>query len=84
MIHRVLLIIYFQTYLIGSVYGQKVDETRLEYFEDRLDARQMGMCVSHDQKMAAFLFDNQQLRVFNLANSNFITSMEVEFNEIGR
>lgn len=58
--------------------AQVVDKTRLEFETDRLVSRQVGMSVSHDQKLAAFLFENGELQIFDLFNSVFIKTYQIE------
>ena len=58
--------------------AQKVDNTRLGYEESLLDAKQLGMSVSHDQKYIAFLLDNGELKVMDLENSVFVRSHQLE------
>lgn len=57
-----------------TIIAQVVDKTRLEYDEDQLDAFQVGMAVTSDQKQAAFLLNNGELRIFNFYNSVFTHS----------
>ena len=62
--------------------AQVVDKTRLEYDDDQLDALQVGMAVTSDQKQAAFLLENGELRIFDFYNSVFIHSYNLEVNEV--
>ncbi|MBV6640851.1 MAG: caspase family protein [Cyclobacteriaceae bacterium] len=65
-----------------TIIAQVVDKTRLEYDEDQLDAFQVGMAVTSDQKQAAFLLNNGELRIFNFYNSVFTHSYNLEVNEV--
>ena len=52
--------------------SQTVDKTRLEYDEEKLNAKQRGMSVSHDMKFAAFAFSNGELQILDLTSSRII------------
>ncbi len=62
--------------------AQVVDKTRLEYDEDQLDALQVGMAVTSDQKQAAFLLENGELRIFDFYNSVFTHTFQIDLLEI--
>ena len=62
--------------------AQVVDKTRLEYDDDELDALQVGMAVTSDQKQAAFLLENGELRIFDFFNSVFTYSYKIDLLEV--
>jgi len=63
--------------------SQVVDKTRLEYYDEKLVAGQLGMTVSQDGSLAAFVFDNGQLIVMDLTRSKVIKKMEADFTDLG-
>lgn len=73
------LIFLFQ--FVGSlVNAQVVDKTRLEYEEDQLTSKQMGMSISHNHQMAAFLFENGEISIFDLNNSVTIATHTIDLS----
>ncbi len=78
---RLLLILLYISYYT-HITAQVVDKTRLEYDEDQLSALQVGMAVTKDQKQAAFLLDNGELRIFDFYNSVFTHSYQVDLLEV--
>ncbi|MBV6640852.1 MAG: hypothetical protein KI791_09040, partial [Cyclobacteriaceae bacterium] len=65
-----------------TITAQVVDKTRLEYDEDQLDALQIGMAVTSNQKQAAFLLENGELRIFDFYNSVFTHSHQIDLLEV--
>ncbi|WP_416865785.1 MAG: caspase family protein [Imperialibacter sp.] len=65
-----------------SLQGQVVDATRLEYDEDALQARQLGMTVSPDKKLAAFLLSNGELSVLDLLHTTFIKTFKIDIEDV--
>lgn len=78
---RLLLILLYVSYYT-HITAQVVDKTRLEYDEDQLSALQVGMAVTSDQKRAAFLLDNGELRIFDFYNSVFTHTYNFEVQEV--
>ncbi|MEQ8423096.1 MAG: hypothetical protein RIA63_00200, partial [Cyclobacteriaceae bacterium] len=68
---------------IQWAYSQVVDKTRLEYHEDMLASPQVGMSLSSDSKLAAFLFANQKLEIFDLERSRLVKSFDIDFTDVG-
>ncbi len=68
--------------LYTTILAQVVDKTRLEYEEDQLDALQVGMAVTSDQKQAAFLLENGELRIFDFYNSVFTYSYKIDLLDV--
>ncbi|MEQ9099967.1 MAG: caspase family protein [Imperialibacter sp.] len=62
--------------------GQVVDPTRLEYDEDALQARQLGMTVSPDKKLAAFLLSSGELSVLDLLHTTFVKTFKIEIGDV--
>ncbi len=67
---------------VYSISAQVIDKTRLEFEDDQLTARQVGMSVTSDQKHVAFLLDNGELKVFNLNNSVYTHSHKIDVNNV--
>lgn len=63
--------------------AQVVDKTRLEYFEDKLVSPQIGMTISSDGQMGAFLFANSKLNVFDLIHSRLLKTLPIEIGDVG-
>ena len=76
------LLLVLMLSLYTTILAQVVDKTRLEYEDDQLDALQVGMAVTSDQKQAAFLLENGELRIFDFYNSVFTYSYKIDLLEV--
>ncbi|MEM1406842.1 MAG: caspase family protein, partial [Bacteroidota bacterium] len=65
-----------------QVNAQIVDKTRLEYDEEKLNAKQRAMSVSPDMKVAAFAFDNGEVQFLDLGSSRIMHRHEFQVGTV--
>ena len=67
--------------LNGFAQEPVVDKTRLEYTEESIESLQVGMAVSGDQQLVAFLLDNGQLQILDVKRSSFRYSYQYDLED---
>jgi WD40 repeat protein len=69
---KVLSIIIFILALAGNAYPQEVDLVRLGYAPSAVSAKQIGMAVSGDGNLVAFVYNDKTIKIFDIAANKFI------------
>ena len=57
---------------IGKTYSQDVDLVRLGYAPSAVSAKQIGMAVSADGNLVAFVYNDKTIKIFDIAANKFV------------
>lgn len=58
--------------LFGKAYSQEVDLVRLGYAPSAISAKQIGMAVSADGNLVAFVYNDKTIKIFDIAANKFV------------
>lgn len=65
-------LILFLLAIVGKVYPQEVDLVRLGYSASAVSAKQIGMAVSADGNLVAFVYSDKTIKIFDIAANRFV------------
>lgn len=65
-------IVVFFFVLIGKTYSQEVDLVRLGYAASAVSAKQIGMSVSADGNLIAFVYNDKTIKIFDITANKFV------------
>lgn len=69
---RALTILLFVFVFISKSYAQEVDLVRLGYAASAVSARQIGMAVSADGNLVAFVYSDKTVKIFDITANKFV------------
>jgi WD40 repeat protein len=69
---RVISLALFILAIVGKAYPQEVDLVRLGYAPSAVSAKQIGMAVSADGNLIAFVYNDKTIKIFDIAANKFV------------
>ena len=70
--------------LLGFInsYSQEVDLLRLAYDRSSIQSNQIGMAVSPDGKLIAFVYEDKTIKIFDISIGRFVSRFTSSFNDL--
>lgn len=66
------IVILFLLTIVSKAYPQEVDLVRLGYAPSAISAKQIGMAVSADGNLIAFVYNDKTIKIFDISANKFV------------